>query len=253
MNGNQSTNVQFLQGISNGQFPSTGASCPQPVQLVAPSGNCSSPQEIRATSPSAGIDPLALLNQKCGTTSFPFTNNATGSALARWELAGCARETAPFVNNDGTPLSIDSPNFISTGFPFTEVGSGANDARTEAFDCIAEGLGSIVSSVTLRTTDAGLDLMSNAQLVEFTVNPWDNFSVCREEIDQNNCSPCITTNGNNPVIEWNTGLVAISGVSGLYVDVPAGVTGKFQVCFASRAIQTMVPCGSVPINCVAQY
>lgn len=253
MNGNGvNSNVTFLSGISQGVLPN-GAACPAPVQLIAPTGSCTSTQEIRPTPTGSGIDPLALLNERCGTTSFPFTNTGTDSAPALWWVSGCAREIRPFVDCDTeTPLSIDSPAFRSTGSPFTST-TGINDARTEAFDCISEGLGSIVSSVTLRASDVSIDLFGDAQLTAFTVNPWSNFDTCKEEIFQNNCSPCITTNGTNSVVEWNTGLISVSGSSGFFIPVPAGVSGRFQVCFAARGIQQMIPCGQIPVNCASGY
>lgn len=249
-NGNQS-NVTFLNGISQGVLP-TGAACPAPVQLIAPTGSCTTAQEIRPTPAGSGIDPLALLNERCGTTSFPFTNTGTSATAALWWIGGCAREIRPFVDNTDIPLSIDSPTFISTGAPFTAA-TGINDARTEAFDCISEGLGSIVSSVTFRASDTVIDLFGDAQLTAYTVNPWSNFDRCVEEIFQNNCSPCITTNGTNSVIEWNTGLISVSSISGFYIPVPAGASGRFQICFAARGIQTMIPCGRIPVNCATGY
>lgn len=253
MNGNQTTNVQFLNGISKGILPSGGA-CPPAVQLVAPTGSCATPQTIQPTAPSNGIDPLALLNQRCGTTSFPFTNDATNSTLARWVLSGdCIETLAPFLFcNDDVVLSTDSPTFISTQAPFSG-GNGSSDKRTAAFRCVTEGFSSIMSDLTFKGPSDSIDLMADAQMVQFNINPWDQFGVCKEEVDQDNCSQCITTNGNNQTIHWTSGLVALSDISGFFIDVPAGVRGKFQVCFVSRAIALMVPCGSVPVNCAVNY
>ena len=253
MNGNNQAagNVNYLNGISQGFLPN-GGNCPAPVQLVSPTGSCASPQEIRATPASSGIDPLALLNERCGTTSFPFTNaGSTSVAVLRW-FGGCAEEIRPYIESSDVPLSVESAGFISNGSPFTAA-TGTFDAQLQAFNCITEGIGSIVSRVTFRGSDTSVTNLGDASLTAYTINPWSDFAVCKEEIFQNNCSPCITTNGTNSVVEWSTGLISLSSISGFYIPVAAAVSGRMTLCFAARGIQHMIPCGSIPVNCGGGY
>lgn len=240
---------QFSQNLANGILASNDGSCPAPVSLIAPTGTYKVTQDIRPTAPSTPIDALALLNDRCGIISLPFTNNATDSVDVLEWVSNCPREIQPFVAcNVDTPLSIDSSAFKSVNDPFPTAGTG-NDPRVEFLDCFLDGSQLIGNHITFKAKNpASFDLMSNANVTLFSVNVAGNFDTCKAEVDQNNCSPCIG-NSNTFVTDWNTGVFAMGGGAGFYIPVPAGVAGKFDISVVQRGIQQFVDCGAPASSC----
>lgn len=240
----------FWQNVAQGTIPAVN--CPAPTPMVLPSGNsCQQPATMGPTGPSTLIDPLAIDLGGCGMTSFRFTNANTDSVLTKVIFAGnadCLEHILCPPAAAGAPVPLpDSDGFDSlfNGQVFP------NGEMIQCFGDISVGSPFFVTTLTFKPANqASADLMANAEVQTFSVDAAANFKLCDKFTEVNACSQCFTSSSGFEPLTWNLGVVPVGTSSGFAIEVPAGVSGRFDLCIAGVGRNVnVVPCAVPASTC----